>query len=370
MKIVNCSINEFVKQYKDRVIVAFGMGTELISFSNEKREINNQLIQCFDYVVDNDKSKVGNTILLGDRSFKIMSIDNIIQKKIEKPVFLITCMAYLAIMKQLDSIDEFKDAECFYLMCMKESPELDLDWFIKNEISKDAIVSYRERLKTLGLKNKYVGQRCFVIGNGPSLSPKDLDKLRGEISFASNLIYNIYDQTDWRPTFYVAIDYLFFTRHKGYREKNGAKYFFLPLERAMACQEVFDEAYYYERKTSYSVVENNKITSQNVDIPFSDDMEKCIYGGETVTYDLIQMAVYMGFSQIYLLGVDHTIFQNGGHFYKGEIEDANCINGDALMDAAYLKVKQETENRRIEVINATRGGRLEIFRRADLDFIL
>ena len=29
------------------------------------------------------------------------------------------------------------------------------------------------------LENKYAGQRCFLIGNGPSLTPEDLDLIAG-----------------------------------------------------------------------------------------------------------------------------------------------------------------------------------------------
>jgi len=58
------------------------------------------------------------------------------------------------------------------------------------------------------LKGKYAGQRCFLVGNGPSLKAEDLTKLHeyGEITFAFNRVYNIFDQTPWRPTFYISQD--------------------------------------------------------------------------------------------------------------------------------------------------------------------
>ena len=58
-------------------------------------------------------------------------------------------------------------------------------------------------------KNFYDGQRCFIIGNGPSLTIKDLEKLKafGEISIASNSIYNLFPSTDWRPTIYTVHDF-------------------------------------------------------------------------------------------------------------------------------------------------------------------
>ena len=39
-------------------------------------------------------------------------------------------------------------------------------------------------------KNKHDGQRCFIIGNGPSLTAEDLNLLKNEVTFAANRIYN------------------------------------------------------------------------------------------------------------------------------------------------------------------------------------
>ena len=57
-------------------------------------------------------------------------------------------------------------------------------------------------------KDKHLGQRCFIIGNGPSLKAKDLDKIKGEFSFGANMIYKIFPETNWRPTYYFVEDSL------------------------------------------------------------------------------------------------------------------------------------------------------------------
>ena len=62
------------------------------------------------------------------------------------------------------------------------------------------ILRGQKRLKKY--KGIHCGERCFIIGNGPSLSPQDLEMLRDEICFAANRIYDIYAQTTWRPTYY------------------------------------------------------------------------------------------------------------------------------------------------------------------------
>lgn len=56
------------------------------------------------------------------------------------------------------------------------------------------------------VKDAYKGKRCFVIGTGPSLTKEDLELLKGEVTFASNRIFKIFNETDWRPTFYGIFD--------------------------------------------------------------------------------------------------------------------------------------------------------------------
>ena len=70
-------------------------------------------------------------------------------------------------------------------------------WMLKHFTA----TSYGKQLKAY--KNRFEGRRCFFIGNGPSLRAADLTKLHenGDITFGFNRIYNIFDQTPWRPTF-------------------------------------------------------------------------------------------------------------------------------------------------------------------------
>jgi hypothetical protein len=52
-------------------------------------------------------------------------------------------------------------------------------------------------------KNVHEGKRAFLIANGPSLNQTNLDLIENEISFAMNRISLKYDQTSWRPTYYL-----------------------------------------------------------------------------------------------------------------------------------------------------------------------
>jgi hypothetical protein len=52
------------------------------------------------------------------------------------------------------------------------------------------------------------GTRCFIVGNGKSLSPDQLRMLyrQKEICFGVNRIHLIYDKTHWRPTYWLLAD--------------------------------------------------------------------------------------------------------------------------------------------------------------------
>lgn len=60
--------------------------------------------------------------------------------------------------------------------------------------------------KLLALKDLHRGQHCFIVGNGPSLTIADLDRLQHEITFASNRITLAFEETKWRPTYYTLCD--------------------------------------------------------------------------------------------------------------------------------------------------------------------
>ena len=63
---------------------------------------------------------------------------------------------------------------------------------------------YGKKLKQF--KNTHKGETCFIIGNGPSLKVGDLTRIHelGIPSFAFNRIFCIFDETPWRPTYYIS----------------------------------------------------------------------------------------------------------------------------------------------------------------------
>lgn len=222
------------------------------------------------------------------------------------------------------------------------------------------------------LKNKHLGKRCFIIGNGPSLKAEDLEKLKNEITFAFNRIYYVFDQTDWRPTYYCSEDDKTIFKSKDEINKLDLENKFFPVNFPWDYKIHLKTATYYIFKVGDGIVEPG----------FSEDIVKGIYWGNTVAYTAIQMAVYMGIREIYLLGIDHNFSKMIND--KGEIvidetakdyflenynedKDELYIPNIEISTRAFTAAKKFADKNNIKIYNATLGGKLEVFERVDFD---
>lgn len=214
-------------------------------------------------------------------------------------------------------------------------------------------------------KDLYTQNRCWIIGNGPSLAVSDVEHLSEEITFASNRIYHLYDKTAWRPDFYVAFEPEFTrTNSKMLSQIEVKKARF--INSCGKQNAVYEKNNYWLNCTCRFTL--RKLTPKNIE--FSEDISKQVNDAYSVTFTILQLAIYMGFKEIYLLGVDHyqnVNSNNSTHFYldrKNEYRTPTYLEG---IEYGYLLAKQEAEKRGIHIVNATRGGNLEVFDRVEFD---
>lgn len=223
------------------------------------------------------------------------------------------------------------------------------------------------------LRELHIGKRCFIIGNGPSLSASDLTQIHdsGYISFAFNRIFYIFKDTSWRPTYYISQDEKMLAGCVNEVNAIKVKQKFIPIEME----------WYYDIHLK-NITPFHIVTSKDVYPDFSKDVSKYIANSATVVYTAIQFAVYMGIREIYLLGVDHHfhISQNA----NGEIV-VDSTAKDYFMEAynkdkeqlyipnpdkstyTYIVARQYADAHGVKIYNATRGGKLEVFERVDFD---
>lgn len=230
-------------------------------------------------------------------------------------------------------------------------------------------------------KNRYRGQKCFLIGNGPSLTAGDLELLKDEITFGCNRVYQMYDSTSWRPTYYCMIDALI------------AKYSSMELAEHVDCP-LFTNINTRDLMTfrpghlifARNLGEKNYRVSPRFESYY-------VPSGATVMTFMLELAMYMGFSEIYLLGVDCTSsLSAAGHCSKGyvnqeliykDIERIRKRLNDPSLTAeqvaayyfdqstySYTIIRDYARSHGFQIYNATRGGMLEVFERKNLDEVV
>ncbi|WP_428738516.1 6-hydroxymethylpterin diphosphokinase MptE-like protein [Sulfurimonas sp.] len=240
-------------------------------------------------------------------------------------------------------------------------------------------LGYKNFLDLRRYRNKYIQQttRAFIIGNGPSLTVNDLNLLKNEITFAANKIYLAFSETQWRPTYYFVIDNLVYKQNHHHIEKlNLIKFFSIDM---------LYENPQIENALYFNIARGSSTTPLPV---FNTNPFTGIAKGNTVVYAMAQMAVYMGIKELYFIGMDFnfqlpeksdlevsrvlTCEGESNHFhkdYRKEGEKWNAPNMEGLTNA-FLKLKEYGEKNNIKICNATRGGKLEILPRVNLDELL
>ena len=225
-------------------------------------------------------------------------------------------------------------------------------------------MSMHSRRRLRSFKGIHRG-RCFIIGNGPSLRNSDLRRLMelGETTFACNSLIKLFGEIPFQPTYYFAQDNKIILDNKE--------------EIASYKGTRFVKAHYAKRYHIKGVTYYNMLFKQNP-IGFSNDIHKVVYSGQTVTYSMIQFAAYMGFKEIYLIGVDCNYSSGNTVITQESYFDPRLFNSSRNYAApevdtnllAYARAREVCDRQGVKIYNATRGGKLEIFERANLDEIL
>lgn len=241
----------------------------------------------------------------------------------------------------------------------------------------DLDITHRRRLRAL--KAARGRERCFIIGNGPSLNRTDLGRLKDEDVFTTNGFFLKMPDLDWTPTYYVVEDHLVAEDRAGDINalQGPAKLF--PANLRYVIEPDADTIFFDHRPRR----------SFPYGFDFSFDADKETFSGGTVTYTCLQLAAYLGYREIYLVGVDadyalpaDATFSGAGpvkridmasddvnHFhpdYFGKGKRWHEPNVDVMIEA-YAEAQRACGERGVQIFNATIGGKLEIFPRVAYD---
>lgn len=252
---------------------------------------------------------------------------------------------------------------------------------VRNYIKYATFLKKNEQLRDL-----FKGQRCFVIGNGPSINRQDLSLLKPEIKIVCNSFFNHEILEEWQPTIYCAgdpasshsipasipyyqdifrnIDPLFYIFHSSVLEQ------ILNNDEIQIPYALRDKILgFASHSPLYEVSEQSQI-----------DFTKSVPGIRHTPMLSIMTAMYMGCNPIILIGCDHDY---GYKYFRGEYEVEHFYqesNPQVLpSDWTYLRISQEmfktyacynklnqiALNQGISIFDATNGGFLDTFKKVD-----
>lgn len=220
----------------------------------------------------------------------------------------------------------------------------------------------RSRRQLRALHDRHKGERCFIIGNGPSLREMNMRLLANEITFSLNRGYLYYDRIGSPCTYQVVVNRLVV-------EQWADEIAQLPNIKFVA----WGKRHWFNPSTDIVYIGGPSLSSTP---RFSTDISKDLWSGATVTYAALQLAYYLGFHQVILIGVDHRFRTKGtphkivtssgddinhfdtGYFGKGTRWQLPDL---ATSELAYALARYYYQQDGREILDATVDGALRIF---------
>lgn len=222
------------------------------------------------------------------------------------------------------------------------------------------------RRRLAALKDTRKGERCFIIGNGPSLNQTDLSKLRGESTFGLNRIYLLFPKLGFSTTYYLSMNDLVI-------EQCAGDILNLPIPKFLTWR---------SRRFLNPTEDTHFLYTTYTGPKFARDVTGRLWEGATVTYVALQLAYHMGFEKVILIGVDHNFVTRGdaNKVVTSQGDDPNHFAANYFgkgfrwqlpdletSERAYRMARQAYESDNRQVLDATVGGKLSVFPKVDYE---
>jgi hypothetical protein len=220
--------------------------------------------------------------------------------------------------------------------------------------------------KLKALRNTHAGERCFIIGNGPSLRDTDLQKLRSEFTIGMNRFYLAFPELGFTTSCLLSVNDLVI-------EQCAEDFRAMPIPVFVSWR---------GRKWIEPSINLHYLYTSYVLPRFSVNAAGRLWEGGTVTFVAMQLAFYMGFKQVVLIGVDHSFTTQGtpnttvvssgddpNHFnpayfgkgFRWQLPDLDTS------ELAYSMAREAYKKDGREILDATVDGKLTMFPKVNFE---
>lgn len=220
-------------------------------------------------------------------------------------------------------------------------------------------------MRLSSLRNRHQGERCVLVANGPSLRRMQLDFLRQEHVVGLNKIFLGFKDFSIYPRYYVAVNPLVLQQSAG-------------AIRGLNCVKFIDH-----RARQAGLLQEDALThfiTETQRTPFSRDLSVGYQQGHTVTHAALQIAYFLGYRQVIIIGLDHRYKFEGhpgapclqagpdvnhfspAYFAPGQKwENPNLTEADKYFRAARRAFEEDGR----EILDVTVDGACSVFAKAD-----
>lgn len=241
--------------------------------------------------------------------------------------------------------------------------------------------------KNIELKDIHKGKRCFILGSGPSIKKENLKPLKNEIVFALN---NFYVHEDFAEIMSGDVPKYYMTAptHPPQSEDEWKRWFEDMESHMPKSTNMLFGLNSYDGNIKYIFEKYGIFKEHNINWYFAGvdykqetfnnnamDITNPIYSGEAVSIYSLILAIYMGFDEIYLLGMDHDYFlyedESQMRMYEKAVHQQNEFErtfGDTFYIKEFLrqyniflKYKAFADHSTSKIFNASNGGILKVF---------
>ncbi|MFF0920244.1 hypothetical protein ACFYE8_11110 [Rhizobium leguminosarum] len=251
---------------------------------------------------------------------------------------------------------------------------------VRHKFSADVAKSLAENRQLAGL---HAGQRCFILGNGPSVKGLDLSRLQGEnvVTVSNGYLHSDFDKFQSRYHCVPQITY-------GLMVSEDVIRWFDEMHSYLGTAELFLSSTEAELVRRHNLFAGRTVRYLVLGDSFDDrrseavvDISQSVPRVESVPVMALMIAMYLGFKEIILLGVDHDHFLSSSYQYAFDLKIQKGMDVTANADGTlrtnrhddfqtlarlwrqYRAIANIAKANGIRIVNSTPGGALDEFDR-------